>query len=129
MGDLSTHFSEREFKCGCGCGLMNAKGRLLVTLDAIREEVGKEVNVGSGCRCEAWNRRWGGANESGHLTGEAADIWVRGMDNHQLGELIKRMHAAGRLPLLRYCYLVKGTTGTRVHVGVDDKRRSRIFAF
>ena len=41
MGDLTEHFSRSELECRCGCGLFNAKGRLLSTLEAIRKAVGK----------------------------------------------------------------------------------------
>lgn len=37
MGNLTEHFSRHELECRCGCGLFNAKGRLLSTLEAIRK--------------------------------------------------------------------------------------------
>ena len=129
MGDLTKHFSRREFVCRCGCGLMNVKGRLLLMLEVIREAADQAVHVGSGCRCRKRNSHVNGAANSAHLTGEAADIWVKGMGNRELGDLIKRLYEEGLLPFLRYCYLITGATGTSVHIGVDERPRSRVFAF
>jgi uncharacterized protein YcbK (DUF882 family) len=129
MGDLTEHFSEKEFACSCGCGLMNVKGRLLLTLSAVREAVSLPVNIESGCRCEKRNIAVGGEKNSGHLTGEAADIWVNGLSNQELGTFIKRLRKEGSLPYLRYCYLIKGASNTRVHVGVDEKSRGGVFKF
>jgi uncharacterized protein YcbK (DUF882 family) len=85
---------------------MNVKGRLLLTLSAVREAVSLPVNVESGYRCEKHNASVGGEKNSGHLTGEAADIWVNGLSNRELGTLIKRLHKERSLPYLRYCYLI-----------------------
>ena len=85
MGDLTEHFSRSELECRCGCGLFNAKGRLLSTLEVIRRAVGKSVHIESGCRCAEKNADVGGKPNSGHLTGEAADIWVEGLSNRDLG--------------------------------------------
>ena len=142
MGDLTEHFSRRELECSCKCGLLNVKGRLLVTLEAIREGVGKPVNIESGCRCTQKNKAVkgvqiskpvrgaeGGPQDSAHTRGEAADIWVKGLSNRDLGNIIKWLYRSGKLPYLRYCYLIKGTSNTRVHVGVDEKSRKRVFGF
>ena len=126
---LTEHFSRHEFECRCGCGLMNVKGRLLVTLEAIRKAVGLPVNIECGSRCEAHNKAVGGESNSAHLTGEAADIWVNGLSNRELGLVIKNLHKKSILPYLRYCYLIKGTSNTRGHVGVDEKPRSGVFGF
>ena len=127
MGDLTEHFSKHEF--ACGCGLMNVKGRLLVTLEAIREGVGKAVNIESGCRCPKKNNEVGGKTDSAHLDGEAADIWVDGLSGRELGTVVKSLHKKGKLPYLRYCYLIKGISHTRVHVGIDEKKRNGVFGF
>lgn len=129
MGDLTEHFSRSELECRCGCGLFNAKGRLLSTLEAIRRAVGKSVHIESGCRCAEKNADVGGKPDSGHLTGEAADIWVEGLSNRDLGVVIKDLHRRKLLPYLRYCYLIRGRTNTRVHVGVDEKPRRGVFGF
>lgn len=47
---------------------------LMGVLDLIREAWGSGIVVNSGYRCEALNKAVGGAKESAHLTGYAADI-------------------------------------------------------
>jgi uncharacterized protein YcbK (DUF882 family) len=129
MGNITEHFSKHEFTCKCGYGLMNVKGRLLVTLEAIRTAIDGPVNIECGCRCASHNKAVGGVDGSAYLTGEAADIWVDRLSNRELGLVIKSLHKKGKLPYLRYCYLIKGSTDTRVHVGVDEKLRSGVFGF
>ena len=82
MGDLSEHFSATEFACGCGCGFGTRPGDvsadLLVMLEAVRKARGTALRPTSGCRCEVYNRRVGGVENSEHMIGEAADIWAPG---------------------------------------------------
>jgi hypothetical protein len=131
MGNLSTNFDLDEFFSP------NDKGRtwkakapkpeLVLTLEAIRAAAGKPVHIESGIRSVEHNAKLKGSSKnSAHLTGEAADIWVDGVNNKQLGSVIRTLHAQGKLPHLAYSYLIKGTSNTRVHVGVDKyvKRRS-----
>ena len=129
MGDLTEHFSRHELACRCGCGQFNTRGRLLSTLEAIRDGVGKPVCIESGCRCAQRTADVGGKKDSAHLTGEAADIRAEGFSGPELGIVIKNLHRHGKLPYLRYCYLIRGRTNTCVHVGVDEKPRRGVFGF
>lgn len=79
MGDLSKHFSAREFACHCGCGASRVAPALVNLLEQIREHFGQRVTVVSGRRCPAHNARVGGATSSQHLVGTAADIKVQGV--------------------------------------------------
>lgn len=82
MGNLSKHFSKKEFACPCGCGFDTPTEELLLSLEKLRGEVGdKAITVTSGCRCRKSNK---GANDSQHVTGNAADIRVKGLDALQL---------------------------------------------
>ncbi len=78
MGDLSPHFSRKEFACRCGCGKDDVHPLLVMALEDLREELGRPVVITSGVRCPEWNRAVGGRPNSAHLTGEAADIAVAG---------------------------------------------------
>lgn len=129
MGDLSKNFSKRELACTDGCGFDTPKPALVETLQTIRDAVGKSVLIESGCRCAKRNAAVKGAANSAHLTGEAADIYVVGWSNRKLGDLVKSLYANGKLPHLQYCYLIVGNSRTRVHIGVDMRPRSRVFAF
>jgi len=86
------HFSEKEFWCRCNqCqkgdaemgippgGMMggvpeNVKALVENVLDPLREKYGKPIKVNSGYRCPKHNLAVGGATQSQHMKGEAADI-------------------------------------------------------
>lgn len=57
-------------------------------LQAIRNKVGKAVNISSGFRSELLNVAVGGSRTSSHKKGLAADISVRGMSPQQLVDAI-----------------------------------------
>lgn len=129
MGDLSKNFSRSEFACRCGCGFDTPSPAIVRTVQTIRDEAGRAVTINSGCRCPRHNaRQKNSVPDSAHITGEAADIYIEGWTNKKLGALIKKLHSQGKLPSLRYCYLIKGSRRA-VHVGTDNKPRKRIFAF
>ena len=77
MGDISKHFSRREFACkgqGCCGGSAPLDGRLITALEEFRSKVGIPIHVSSGFRCLTHNRRIGSADSSQHPRGYAADI-------------------------------------------------------
>lgn len=74
MGDLRKNFSAYEFRCGDGCGLTNPTPELLDALQRLRDAVGKPLTIVSGSRCVRHNRAVGGATNSQHPRGRAADI-------------------------------------------------------
>ena len=78
MGDLSAHFSLREFRCTCGCNQVIVSPALIEVLEDIREFSGVPMTITSGFRCPAHNAAVGGAPSSAHLSGEAADFFVSG---------------------------------------------------
>ncbi|RKY04192.1 peptidase M15 [Candidatus Poribacteria bacterium] len=83
MGDLSFHFSRSEFVCPC-CGELVIDMELIDQLERLRFLVGRPIKVLSGYRCQRHNREVGGAPNSQHLLGRAADIRVEGMDSLRL---------------------------------------------
>ncbi len=125
MGDLTKNFSRIEFECPDKCGFDNINMRTVYLLQEIRDELGDMLMVESGCRCERYNLAVGGVADSGHTTGEAADIYTDGMDSRALGDFLRDMHRRGKLRDLTYCYRAGRKT---VHVGVDRKKRRAIFA-
>lgn len=75
---ISKHFRAREFKCPCcwGCVIDHT---LLEVLEDMREMLGDApIHINSGYRCKKHNAEVGGATESQHMLGKAADIWVEG---------------------------------------------------
>jgi uncharacterized protein YcbK (DUF882 family) len=128
MGDLSKNFNRKELQCPC-CGLFIKRQELIDLLQTIRDEVRMPVVINSGTRCVKHNASLSGSSpKSGHLTGEAADIYVDGMTNKELGTVIKWLYHERKIDQLTYCYLIAGSVRA-VHIGVDKRARKNIFAF
>ncbi len=109
MGDLSEHFSRREFACRCGCGKDNVFPGLIDALEKLRSMYGKPIIVLSGVRCMEHNRRVGGKPNSAHLRGKAADILCAS--------------SVDRFELLRAAFKVFRRVGVYkgfIHVDVDE---------
>ena len=72
-------FKEKELSCRC-CGQLpplirgNIEALVENVLDPLRERYGKPIIVNSGYRCAKHNKAVGGASNSQHMVGEAADI-------------------------------------------------------
>lgn len=63
-------------------------------LDPLRAKYGKPITVSSGYRCKELNRLVGGATDSQHTKGEAADITTGNKtENMKLGQMIVAMGA------------------------------------
>lgn len=82
LGDLSEHFSAHEFACRCGGGLpgcqrLLVKRELLQSLEGYRSHLGQAVSIVSGYRCVERNMQVGGARNSQHIYGAAADLQPR----------------------------------------------------
>lgn len=75
-GKLSEHFDASEFTCHhCGAGADKISRRLIELLEKLRTACGdKPLHINSGYRCEAHNRAIGGAQDSQHMHGTAADV-------------------------------------------------------
>lgn len=76
----SRHFQLREFACK-GTGALCVSVRLLAMLDELRERFGQPLLVTSGYRSPGHNQRVGGAPDSQHLLGRAADLAPSNRDN------------------------------------------------
>lgn len=78
---LATNFTSAEFDChGNGCCSTTLVDQKLVTyLQKIRDHFGKAVTINSGYRCATHNKSVGGATNSYHTKGQAADIVVDGI--------------------------------------------------
>ena len=92
MGDLSAHFSKKEFACKCGCGFDQVKPELITKLEKLRELCGnKPLTINSGCRCAKHNKAQNGAKNSQHLYGTAADVkQVPGLTIEQMAKLAEQ---------------------------------------
>lgn len=80
MGDLSKNLSRSEFKCNCGeCDYDTVDHELVEVIQDIREFFNRAVTITSGNRCYPYNKSVGGAKNSYHPRGRAADIQVKGV--------------------------------------------------
>jgi hypothetical protein len=59
----------------------NLKALCVNVLEPVRVHFDRPVTIKSGFRCYELNRMIGGAANSQHTTGQAADIEIRGVDN------------------------------------------------
>lgn len=66
-------FKANEFLCKCGCGL-GVRDALILALQAARTAWGHPMAVDCGARCRLHNAAVGGAADSAHVVGLAADI-------------------------------------------------------
>jgi uncharacterized protein YcbK (DUF882 family) len=88
---LSAHFTAAELACKC-CGYLfvsDAVKRLLDSLEILRSQIGGPIQIVSGCRCLKHNREIGGAPNSRHLYGDAADLYVAGVSPQELRQIVK----------------------------------------
>ena len=75
---MSKHFKLNEFGCKC-CGIYIVNYHLHAILELVRLKFNAPVMITSGTRCKTHNKAVGGMENSKHLTGEAADIVVKGV--------------------------------------------------
>lgn len=75
---LSKSFKRKHFACECdGCQNNPAVDyQLVVILEDLAENFGSAPVVTSGIRCKDRNAQVGGASQSLHLTGKAADVYI-----------------------------------------------------
>ena len=70
---LSEHFNLMEFQCPC-CHTALLQPRLVLMLEALRIRWGLPLIINSGYRCAKHNIEVGGAKNSLHRRGLAADV-------------------------------------------------------
>ena len=100
--DTVKYFGRHEFACKCGkCGgfPVEPDEAFIRKLDAFRERVGEPVYVNSGIRCKEHNAAVGGAENSRHLYGDAADIRCDGKTPRELYDIADEMFPDGGVGL------------------------------
>ena len=76
---LSSNFTVKEFACKNGEDTILVAPRLVMVLQSIRSHFGKAVTITSAYRTPEYNKKVGGADQSQHCYGTAADIKVAGV--------------------------------------------------
>ena len=75
---LSTNFRVKEFACNDGSDTVLISEELVNLLQKIRDHFADQVIINSGYRTSTYNKQVGGATNSQHVKGTAADIVVKG---------------------------------------------------
>lgn len=91
-------------------------------LDPLREAYGKPIRVNSGYRCKELNSKVGGASNSQHLTGQAADISSyrnTKAENEVLFNLVRKLN-------LPFDQLINEKDFSWIHVSYSDRNRRQV---
>ena len=70
---------------------------LAKNLQVLRDEVKKPIKITSGYRDPSFNKKIGGATQSRHITGQAADLKIEGYTPKQVAAIIEKLIAAGKM--------------------------------
>ena len=83
---LSTNFTVKEFACKDGSDSIVIEFELVEILQKIRDHFGKAVTINSAYRNATYNKKVGGASNSQHVFGRAADIVVKGVSPEKVAQ-------------------------------------------
>ena len=88
---LSSNFRVRELACKDGSDAVLAAPRLVMVLQTIRDHFDAPVTINSGYRTPQYNAKVGGAAQSQHCYGTAADIVVKGVAPAKVAAYARRI--------------------------------------
>ena len=90
MGDLTKNLSRHEFRCQCGvCEFRAADFELVKILQSVVDHFQADhIFITSGIRCEDHNAQVGGAVDSQHVKGLAADFYVSDTDVDDIADYL-----------------------------------------
>ena len=117
-GQLTEHFSKKEFDCKCGCNTGPINMILVEKLELARMEFGRGMRINSGIRCLHHNRKIGSKDTSSHIKCVAADVSCTNMeDRHKMLSI-----------MLKYFKRV-GVHKEFIHVDVDEDKPYGVFVY
>jgi hypothetical protein len=122
QGHLAKHFAAEELACGCDrdtCKAVVVHWRLIRLLSRMRGQIARPLYVTSGYRCPKHNRDIGGAPESLHLAGMAADVQAS-IEVQHLAAVAKACGAGGIGVYPRHVHVDVGDGGRRWEGSYDD---------
>lgn len=108
---LSANFKVREFACNDGSDTVLIDTELVDILQAIRDAFGKPITINSAYRDATYNKKIGGATNSQHVYGKAADIRVDGVPPFAVAAWMEKhiksagKHACGYYPIQLFCHV------------------------
>jgi uncharacterized protein YcbK (DUF882 family) len=92
---VSRNFTLGELASKDGANIVLLHPALIIALQTIRDHVGKPIRVNSAFRSPAHNKAIGGASNSLHTLGVAADIVIDGMTPIEVASLASDMGLGG----------------------------------
>lgn len=92
---LSRSFKAREFACKDGSEKILIDSRLVELLQKIRDKFGVAVIINSAYRTPSHNAKVGGAKNSYHVQGMAADIVIKGISPKRVAQYAEAIGAGG----------------------------------
>lgn len=92
---LSANFIVREFACGDGSDKILIDDQLVLILQKIRDHFGRPLNITSAYRNEAYNKKVGGVSSSYHTKGQAADIYISGVEPAAIAAYAEKLGVLG----------------------------------
>lgn len=95
---LSANFTSTEFDCKCrnkSCTTTEINLDLVIILQKIRNHFGVPVTINSAYRCKKHNAAVGGAKDSFHMQGRAADIKVSGANPKTVAQYAESIGVKG----------------------------------
>jgi uncharacterized protein YcbK (DUF882 family) len=92
---LSRNFTLAEIASKDGSNLVLIHPALILALQAIRDHTGRSVTINSGNRSPQHNTAIGGATNSLHVKGMAADIVIKGMTPLEVASLAHDLGLGG----------------------------------
>ena len=117
-GQLTDHFSKKEFDCQCGCVTGEISMELVQKLEKARLDYGSGMRINSGIRCLEHNRKIGSKDTSSHIKCVAADVGCTNMEDR-----LKLLSI-----LLKYFKRV-GINKSFIHVDVDTEKPNGVFVY
>jgi len=101
MAKLTNNFTLEEFNSKCGRDIPNNVLpnilQLAKNLQVLRDSIGKSISITSGYRSPQHNKKIGGAKDSQHVKGMAADIKVSGMTPKEVALVIEGLIEQGKI--------------------------------
>jgi len=123
---LSKNFYLKEFESDMGVfptDVLRNLRRLAKELQLLRDELGKPIIINSGYRDLAHNKRVGGATNSYHLRGMAADFYVKDFPIGLIYNRIKKLQAEGKM---HRGGLILYRSGNFIHYDIREKEFEKI---
>jgi len=117
-GQLTEHFSKKEFDCQCGCGTGTISDSLVQKLELVRVEYGRPMRINSGIRCLEHNRNIGSKDTSSHIKCLAADVGCTNMSERFTLIQILMKH-----------FQRVGINKKFIHVDVDTDKPNGVFVY